>query len=191
MNSINSNFQSPNFGAKHIVKTNVLRNVVGKQPVPIEAHLVELDLLSPSDLKTIQDVKEKWVGAEFAQMICSPYYSPDRKLYALTKQKDRFESLNPNDVLGAADVNLKGKRANLKFLQADPNIINEKNRSIKDIGRSMMLVLSDHLGKQGFDELGMFANRFVTPFYERVFPNIKHKSSTAEDFANLVVDLKA
>lgn len=191
MNSINSNFQSPNFGAKHIVKTNVLRNVVGKQPVPIEAHLVELDLLSPSDLKTIQDVKEKWVGAEFAQMICSPYYSPDRKLYALTKQKDGFESLNSNDVLGAADVNLKGKRANLKFLQADPNIINEKNRSIKDIGRSMMLVLSDHLGKQGFDELGMFANRFVTPFYERVFPNIKHKSSTAEDFANLVVDLKA
>ena len=79
----------------------------------------------------------------------------------------------------------------MNFLQADPNIINEKNRSIKDIGRSMMLVLSDHLGKQGFDELGMFANRFVTPFYERVFPNIKHKSSTAEDFANLVVDLKA
>ena len=191
MNSINSNFQSPNFGAKHIVKTNVLRNVVGKQPVPIEAHLVELDLLSPSDLKTIQDVKEKWVGAEFAQMICSPYYSPDRKLYALTKQKEGFEQLNPSDVLGAADVNLKGKRANLKFLQADPNIINEKNRSIKDIGRSMMLVLSDHLGKQGFAELGIFANRFVTPFYERVFPNIKHKSSTAEDFANLVVDLKA
>lgn len=192
MNSINSNFQSPNFGAKHIVKTNVLRKVAGmSNPVPMEAHLVELDLHLANDLKTIQDVKEKWVGAEFVQMICSPYYSPDRKLYALTKQKDGFESLNPNDVLGAADVNLKGKRANLNFLQADPNIINEKNRSIKDIGRSMMLVLSDHLGKQGFDELGMFANRFVTPFYERVFPNIKHKSSTAEDFANLVVDLKA
>mgnify|MGYP004472804429 FL=1 len=191
MNSININYQTPNFEAKHIAKTNVLRNLTGMQKsVPMEAHLVELDLLSPTDLKTIQNIKEKWVGAEFVQMICSPYYSPDRKLYALTKQKEGFENLNPNDVLGAADVNLKGKRANLKFLQADPNIINEKSRSIKNIGRSMMLVLSEYLGKQGFDELGMFANRFVTPFYERVFPNIKHKSSTTEDFANLVVDLK-
>lgn len=191
MNSININYQTPNFEAKHIAKTNVLRNLTGMQKsVPMEAHLVELDLLSPTDLKTIQNIKEKWVGAEFVQIICSPYYSPDRKLYALTKQKEEFENLNPNDVLGAADINLKGKRANLKFLQADPNIINEKSRSIKDIGRSMMLVLSEYLGKQGFDELGMFANRFVTPFYERVFPNIKHKSSTTEDFANLVVDLK-
>lgn len=191
MNSININYQTPNFEAKHIAKTNVLRNLTGMQKsVPMEAHLVELDLLSPTDLKTIQNIKEKWSGAEFVQMICSPYYSPDRKLYALTKQKEGFENLNPNDVLGAADINLKGKRANLKFLQADPNIINEKSRSIKDIGRSMMLVLSEYLGKQGFDELGMFANRFVTPFYERVFPNIKHKSSTTEDFANLVVDLK-
>ncbi len=191
MNSININYQTPNFEAKHIAKTNVLRNLTGMQKsVPMEAHLVELDLLSPTDLKTIQNIKEKWSGAEFVQMICSPYYSPDRKLYALTKQKEGFENLNPNDVLGAADINLKGKRANLKFLQADPNIINEKSRSIKDIGRSMMLVLSEYLGKQGFDELGMFANRFVTPFYERIFPNIKHKSSTTEDFANLVVDLK-
>ena len=191
MNSININYQTPNFEAKHIAKTNVLRNLTGMQKsVPMEAHLVELDLLSPTDLKTIQNIKEKWSGAEFVQMICSPYYSPDRKLYALTKQKEGFENLNPNDVLGAADINLKGKRANLKFLQADPNIINEKSRSIKDIGRSMMLVLSEYVGKQGFDELGMFANRFVTPFYERIFPNIKHKSSTTEDFANLVVDLK-
>ena len=191
MNSINSNFQSPNFGAKHIVKTNVLRKVAGmSNPVPMEAHLVELDLHSANDLKTIQDVKEKWVGAEFAQMICSPYYSPDRKLYALTKQKDGFESLNPNDVLGAADVNLKGKRANLKFLQADPNIIFDKNRPIKGIGDSLMKSLAGHLGENGYETMGIFANRFVTPFYEKVFPNIKHKPSTVDDCANLVVDLK-
>lgn len=157
---------------------------------PIEAHLVELDLLSPSDLKTIQDVKEKWVGAEFAQMICSPYYSPDRKLYALTKQKDGFESLNPNDVLGAADVNLKDKRVNVRFLQADPNIIFDKNRPIKGIGDSLMKSLAGHLGENGYETMGIFANRFVTPFYEKVFPNIKHKPSTVDDCANLVVDLK-
>lgn len=191
MNSINSNFQSPNFGARHLVKTSVLHKVADMaKSEPIEVHLVELDLLSPSDLKTIQDVKEKWVGAEFAQMICSPYYSPDRKLYALTKQKDGFESLNPNDVLGAADVNLKDKRVNVRFLQADPNIIFDKNRPIKGIGDSLMKSLAGHLGENGYETMGIFANRFVTPFYEKVFPNIKHKPSTVDDCANLVVDLK-
>lgn len=192
MNSINSNQYTPNFGARHLVKTSVMRKAIGMcEHKPIEANLVELDLHSPEDLKTIQAVKEKWVGAEFAQMICSPYYSPDRKLYALTKQKDGFENLNPSEVLGAADVNLKDKRANIRFLQADPNIIFAKERSIKGIGNSLMTSLADHLGKCGYETMGIFANRFVTPFYEKVFPNIKHKPSTVDDCANLVVNLKA
>lgn len=191
MNSINSNYNTPNFGARHLVKTNVLHKVADMAKAePMEANLVELDLHSPSDLQTIQDVKAKWVGAEFAEMICTPFYSPDRRLYALTKQKDGFENLNPSDVLGAADVNLKDKRANLRFLQADPHIILDKNRSIKGIGASLMKSLSGHLGENGYETIGIFANHFVKPFYETVFPNIKSKASTADDCANLVLDLK-
>lgn len=191
MDSVYSSKTVPNFKARHLLKTSVLKKALessGKR-LPEEAHVIEMSFLDSMDAKALETLKHSWLKAPFAEIICSPSNLQGRKIYAITTQKEGFEEVNPDKILGIADFYLKEKNANLRFLQANPRIIEENDRSIVGIGKAFMQGLAGLLKKSGYETMDLYAEQRVKPFYQKTFPTIRDKESTMESYTNLCLDL--
>lgn len=187
MDSSNFNSANINFGARHIAKTKILKKASDKY-LPREAHIVEFNFRNMNDKKTINILKEKWKDAKYTQMICSSY-SNNRHVYALTTQKSNFRKLNPDSIMGLADIYLERKNASLKFLQVNPKYINKKDSQAKGIGKSLMHGIVNKLKKQKCEYIDLYALPNIKPFYRKIFPKILDKLSTKESYTNMVLEI--
>lgn len=189
MDKLTNNFTTLNFKAKPVMPSKVLKKIAGNY-LPKEAHIIEMNYSDIKDAKALDVIKEKWAKSQFSAMICSNYTSPQRKIYAITSQNNDFANPVPEKIMGLADFLLKGDNANLRFLQADPNIINSSDRTIIGVGKNLMEGVVENLKSLGFKTMDLFAEQRVKPFYKKVFPTIQDKESTMESYTNLILDIK-
>lgn len=181
----------PNFNGIHISKTNVFKKVGQevKNMMPLESHVVELNYNVPADKKAAKELYRTWKGAEFIPIISSSTTTPNRRVFALTTQKDNYENIDPSKIMGIVDYKLKGEDIHLSFLQGKPDIINQEERDIKGVGRSLVWSTVDYLKTLGYNKFKVFSRPPEKTFYRNIYPNIKDKPSTADDCANMVLDL--
>lgn len=179
------------FGAKPILKTSVIKKITRdvSEFVPIEANIVELDLNNAKDAIAIATLKNNWANGRLTEIICSPFSSEARKLYAVTSQNTNFENIDTNQILGLADCFIKDGNANLRFLQAKPEFVDNPNRTIKNIGASLVQGLTEKFKLDGLTSLDVFAEQKLKPFYRKICPQIQDKESTMDSCTNLILYL--
>ena len=184
----NNNIQ---FCSQHIMTSNVLKKVGQnmEQYLPQRANIVELDYRYAPDKKVAQELCQTWKGAEFMNIIASSSTSPTRRIYAITVQNSDYEHLDASKILGIADFELTDRHAKTRFLQAKPDIISQKCREIKGIGRFLMKGIVSHLKNLGFLDMSVFVRQSEKSFYRTVFPEITDKISTSEDTTNMILKL--
>jgi hypothetical protein len=119
-----------NFRANFINTTSIVKYGVDNKPREGKASFVELKTLDKNDYLTLNKVNIDWENCStYAHDITSRFNrayiagddSPREKFFALTLQKDKFESLRADDVLGLALVDeYMGSSFFVDFLQVAP-----------------------------------------------------------------------
>lgn len=184
-----NNTQTPNFRAKFVASTQVKKlNTLKNEYEKCAVSFLEFDPANKKDLKAIKDVSRYWCDSRFGWDVFQSadaitYGNLDReanKVYILTKQKNDFDNLRYDDVLGLADVetnqNKEGKDyLNLHRLQTNPDFIDKERPMFKYIGTSILNILKgfnkiielnsvssaiDFYEKNGFVDLGTQFLRF-------------------------------
>lgn len=112
---------SINFKANYIKPTYIKDSQKNKQ----EASFVELDITDRNDMKALKKTTENWQDslADFIYEDSKDAYLwklGGRHIYAVTKQKDNFENLDYNKILGLAELSEAYKLNELEILQVNP-----------------------------------------------------------------------
>lgn len=102
---------------------------------PFNAAFVEMHPNSKNDISTLKCISNTWGQESYASSIYNAALGDSRlddlviekpiarKFYALTSQKDSFEKLNPENVLGMVHVNNYPNFNSIEFLQTNPEYI--------------------------------------------------------------------
>lgn len=166
-----------NFKANFIKNVPIQKRVSAEKFVPSQVSLVELDINNQNDIEALGKTAVLWErkASTFANYIyidaTKDKQYPDvekEHYYALTKQNENFELLNPNSVLALAVYAEKKDPMNeIMWLQVDPKT-NTKNASIfnreyKNIGTAIV----DFLKSLSQKPLYVQSDTKATPFYEK------------------------
>ena len=125
--------QNINFGAKLIKLSPVkkLADLKGEY-MPAKLSFVEFEPGNKKDLQAISNAVKSWNGEMFAsdiytsaKLIRNRKLDPEsHKIYVLTSQKNNFDNLNADEIVGLADFETnKPDEGHLNFLQVDPDLI--------------------------------------------------------------------
>lgn len=184
-----NNTQTPNFRAKFVGSTQVKKlNTLKNEYEKCAVSFLEFDPTNKKDLKAMEDISRYWCDSQFAWDISQSadavtYGNLDRntnKVYILTRQKNDFDNLRYDDVLGLADVETKQNKEgkdylNLHRLQTNPDFIDKERPMFKYIGTGILNILKgfnkiielnsvssaiDFYEKNGFVDLGTQFLRF-------------------------------
>jgi hypothetical protein len=149
LNSYNSSYflqqKDVSFGAKYICPVEVLQKKwFSNEYKPMKAMLVEFDLKSKEDIAVLKKLKDRWSG--FASSIYSDVVINKcaDSVYAVTKQNDSFEKLQPRKILGLAEVfRITRDKISLEYLQVKPKYAydEDKFRGLKGIGGALVRFL--------------------------------------------------
>ncbi len=140
----------------------------------IDASFVKIDCANKSDIKALKKVSMSWTDAYYAKDIydvARQKFKSDKlqdytNFYALTLQKNSFEKLNPDDILGITEVaNKKQSGAiHLVHIEAKPKLIEAQNRIYNKIGTAMIKSLQEMYTKI---ELIARKSDLVSNFYKK------------------------
>ena len=144
---ISSNY-SPNFGAKFIKNASLLKQIENCKSYREEiVSCIKIDTQNESDIKALENIANYWIDSHFATDIYyaakeiqngNKYYN-NNKIFAITKQKENFENLNPDNILGLVHVSPAGDNSLfIERIEADPDIIFKQNREYKGIGTALL-----------------------------------------------------
>lgn len=181
---IQNNNSDINFSARYITTKKIL---VGNRPKNIS--IIELTG-SKKDKNVIKYIKDNWKKSRFSRMLDDKFNNVNHKIYLVTSQKSHFNNINPRKVLGFADIELRNKNANLRFLQVIPHAINTGLGKIKRVGQALIEGLVSHFKKTDVNTMDVFAEHKIKPFYKKVLPTIKDKESTQDSYTNLILYIK-
>ena len=162
----------------------------------INANLVKYDRMNENDFIAVSSLETPWRNSDFIMRLVRTakdlrqefrsVYGTD--LYILTSQTDNFDNLEPDKILGLAEISEWSRRVvNLNFLQARPN-----NLEYKRIGSGILdcikekydkILLSAAEGtdefykKNGFVRQSEFEGRYVwkRPIIDRIKRLFQHK----------------
>lgn len=140
------------FKANLIRPVSVERMVDEKNYKSIPTSFVELDNTSSQDLQALRKISRSWDnGKSYAWDIynffsCSFEEDEDfllsKRYFAVTTQRQNFEKLSYDRVLGLAQMNDEDSYYMLEFLQVDPDTnFNEFYRKFKGVGAAMLMAL--------------------------------------------------
>ena len=119
-----------------------------------KSNFVEIEPECDNDVEALKNAVKCWENDKFGMNACyavqaakndSKYYV-NHKVYALTAQQDKFEILNPDEILGVVHVvPLCGRSKELfvEHVQANPNYLNKINPKYVGIGTAMINSLKD------------------------------------------------
>lgn len=181
---------TPNFEAKFIKSTQIqkLDTKTGSYS-PKKVSFVELEVDNFSDVWAVAMAAKYWTDEFYASNIAycanrifakDPKFA-NKKVYALTKQKDNLYDLNDTEILGLAEITETNKHSvELEYLQVDPSIIYAyPEKPLKKIGTRILDILkqvyknkaitltsragktSDFYVKNGFQCIEPENNRFI------------------------------
>ena len=142
------------FTAKFISPVTVKKLATGGEYIPTTVNAVELSANNKNDLKSLESIKKLWGKDSYAgeiyedALFVNDYYEEYRpSFYAITKQKDNFETLQPKDILSLAETQTTfGKIKSLDYLQTNPEFFFIFKQTLKQIG-SAMLGLIENINK--------------------------------------------
>ena len=84
----------------------------------------------------------RWRNYEDALFVNDYYEEYRPSFYAITKQKDNFETLQPKDILSLAETQTTfGKIKSLDYLRTNPEFLNKFKPTLKQIGSAMLGLL--------------------------------------------------
>ncbi len=111
------------------------------------ASFVEIEPQNKDDVSALENAIKYWVNDKFginalyavrAARDGSQYYCY-HKVYALTAQRDNFEKLNPDEILGVVHVGLVGdNKLFVEHLQTNPNYLYKTKPEYVGIGTAMI-----------------------------------------------------
>lgn len=96
-----------------------------------------------------------------------PEQTETNHYFLITKQKNNFERINPEDVLGAAQFTEKKYEKNeLAWLQVDPktNYNRNGNREFKGVGKALV----EHVKSISNKSIMLLADKNAIPFYKNL-----------------------
>ena len=139
-----------NFTARFLADTSVSRIVTRDKTVPEQAAIVELDRNDKNDMEALYELSDIWNkrGTSYAYSIyCDAIKGYDyddvvkEHYIALTTQKDNFDTLDSNKVLGLtlfSETNTPDNEIN--WLQVDPENNNSSkiDRNYKMVGSAII-----------------------------------------------------
>ena len=125
---MNSNI---NFKAKYIMNVDVKRKDFLKKGYAESLSLLEFDKKSASDFQALIKLQEKWKPSFLEDILLhlTTIWRENSKIYLLTKQKQKFEKLIYQEILGVITANSScDNQINIDFLQVSPEHLNNKYR---------------------------------------------------------------
>lgn len=136
------------FKANYISSANVLQRTPDNEFKNKKVSFVKLNPDSISDKATISILDHNWKQRKtFANEIlddmvdCTDFYNhAGKEFFAITQQKDTFNHLNPEKILGVAEV-INGTNSNvkLKYIQVDPRQTrNCESATFKHVGSALL-----------------------------------------------------
>lgn len=109
------------------------------------ATFVWLDYSNKADIASVDKAANSWKKADYIKKIATAshfMYANEIDVYALTTQMKDFETLNPEKILGFAEIRLNGspEKVFLNRLQVKPEAINiyKSKSSHKYVGSSIL-----------------------------------------------------
>ena len=130
-----------NFKASYIHSTNILKKEPNQGFIPHQVAFVEVEPTNFEDILAINNANIKWDGGEtLASHIIYNMNSiykklpqiKEKKFYALTTQQDSFEKLEPESILGLAEVSkLNNETQEIDYLQLNPKYLGKVRELIK------------------------------------------------------------
>lgn len=144
-----------NFKANYIKDAQVKKyNSINNSYEPVSISFVEMEPDNIRDFLALKDVVKYWPEEKYASNIAHSLYllgnntiSRDSyKIYALTTQKNKFYSLNSNEILAIGEVSEKipEKVLELDYLQVDPQLIYSfSQKEYKGVGSAFLNALKE------------------------------------------------
>ena len=161
-----------NFGAKPINRINI--KIFDKRVndfVHCQATFVKLDPKNSSDISAVGEAAKTWKNSKYASKIATAarwMNTNPIEVYALTIQKDKFDTLIPEKILGLAEMRKDNKIPDEDFLyhlQVKPDAINVDSNgknNYKYVGSSILKSL-----KKIYSDIFLYAedNQKIQKFY--------------------------
>ena len=116
------------FNGTFIHKRNIKQRIDNRY-IPVKSSFIELNPNDFNDLKTLSNIDKNW-NSEFSSTIYQSALSnkslinTNKKYYALTIQKDNFQTLDYKKILGLAEFENKEDLNKIVLLQVNPKYIN-------------------------------------------------------------------
>ena len=134
------------FTAKFISPATVLKSTGTSGYLPKTVSCVELSAKNKQDMQALKELHDLWgehnySGAIYDEALCiNDFYDDYRPtFYAITKQKDTFEHIKAEDVLGLAETsNTFGAMKSLDYLQTNPKFLHKVQPAFKHVGTAML-----------------------------------------------------
>jgi len=120
---------SLNFKANYVCTSNIVEAYKDRKYQNCSANIVELDKNDPEDRLSLFRINDSWQGTYDENIyvdFISPHYKNNPRFFAVTTQKDSFEKVDPEKVLGlmeTEDSNKKDDETVISFLQTKPDLI--------------------------------------------------------------------
>lgn len=142
---INNN-SNINFRAKYINNVQIKKRISENVFKPIRTSFIEIDSTNANDIKALDKAHKYWVDS-FASNISvlakalhqGRFLANDFKIYALTKQAKKFNSLKADDILGLVEVNQIDKnKIHIEYLQVDPKQVYAAEPEYSGIGSRIL-----------------------------------------------------
>ncbi len=139
------------FTAKFISPATVKRLTNNGKYVETAVSAVKLSSMDKNDLRALEKINADWGDDTYASNILDEASSPNEfykeyqpTVYAITTQKDNFEKLEPEKVLGLAETSIEfGTIKSLDYLQTNPKFLNKPQPAFKRIGTAMLKFVED------------------------------------------------
>ena len=138
---------SISFGALPINNTKILQfDKKTKRFLPEKVKFVQIDSRNKLDITALDSLIDKWKGADYIRRIVTASHwvgIAPIEVYAITSQKDKFESLDSEKILGLAEMrdDIRPNYKRLHYLQVNPKAINVNqtgDKNYKLVGRKMI-----------------------------------------------------
>lgn len=168
---INS-YCGPSFEAKLINYSKVKKlSEIDELYVPSKVSFVEIVPNNSNDVKAIYNVAKYWENEHFAsnisytvQQLCQGVLDTvNHKVFALTKQKNKFDMLEDTKILGLIELEKLDKSVKINYLQVNPEFVYAVNPKYKGIGSKIL----DSIKKYYNTLIKVRSEYSATKFYEK------------------------
>lgn len=164
-----------NFTANHLRYVNVARRSAEGYK-PCRASLVEMECSNRRDIEAINATASIWEDSLTA-FVSSDMQKAARKkpqdtfhVYAITTQKEDFENINPEKILGVVHIteNVKGLGHKVEVLQTNPDYMYDRTttakREYKNVGRGLISFIKEKFNDK---PLYLYPTKDAVKFYEK------------------------